>query len=182
MFRHFRAPARRRPRGQAIVEFTLVLPVLLLLLLAIGDFARVFATALTVEAAVREGADYGSFETSNWIDTGTPPTNAAKTMDEIQHRVCEASSTLPDYESTSPTNETCTNPAVAIELIKPSGPTQDCSVTPLPAGQQPCMVHVRGTYTFHLFLPGVTVGNFSFPTTLPITREAYFVVNDFLTP
>jgi hypothetical protein len=36
-------------RGQALVEFSLVLPILLLLLLTVGDFGRLFAATITID-------------------------------------------------------------------------------------------------------------------------------------
>ena len=39
------------PRGQSLVEFALVLPMLLVLLLGIADFGRVFQAGITTEAA-----------------------------------------------------------------------------------------------------------------------------------
>lgn len=49
---------RRKPRarGQALVEFALVLPVLLLLMLALFDFGRAIYAFNTVSNAAREGA------------------------------------------------------------------------------------------------------------------------------
>lgn len=46
----------RRSRGQALVELALIVPVILLLLVAAGDLARVFAAQMTVESAARAGA------------------------------------------------------------------------------------------------------------------------------
>lgn len=46
-------------RGQAILEFALVVPVVLLLLFGIIEYGRVFSAQLTVNAAAREGARYG---------------------------------------------------------------------------------------------------------------------------
>lgn len=43
-------------RGQSIVEFALVLPVLILILCGIMEFGRVFNESLVVTAAAREGA------------------------------------------------------------------------------------------------------------------------------
>jgi Flp pilus assembly protein TadG len=43
-------------RGQALVEIALVLPVLLLVLAAAGDLARVFGTRVAIESAARAGA------------------------------------------------------------------------------------------------------------------------------
>ena len=43
-------------RGQSLVEFALVVPVLLLLLFGIIDFGRVFHASLTIDHAGREAA------------------------------------------------------------------------------------------------------------------------------
>ena len=51
---------RRRPRGQALVEFALVVPVLMLILLITVDFGRLFFTYIQINNAAREGAAYGS--------------------------------------------------------------------------------------------------------------------------
>jgi TadE-like protein len=48
--------------GQALVEFTLVLPILLVLLLVVGDFARLFATGIAVESAARDAAEVAAQE------------------------------------------------------------------------------------------------------------------------
>lgn len=57
--------AGRRQAGQALVEFALVLPVLLLILMAIFDFGRLFYSALAVRHAAREGARYGIVHASD---------------------------------------------------------------------------------------------------------------------
>jgi Flp pilus assembly protein TadG len=49
-----------RSRGQAVVEFALVLPVFLLLLLIAVDFGRLFFTYIQVNNAAREGAHYAA--------------------------------------------------------------------------------------------------------------------------
>lgn len=46
----------RREEGQAMVEMALVLPILLLLLLGIVEFGRVFNAFITVNHVSREGA------------------------------------------------------------------------------------------------------------------------------
>ena len=45
-------------QGQGLVEFALVLPLLLLILFGVLDLGRIFATAITVTNAAREGARY----------------------------------------------------------------------------------------------------------------------------
>ncbi len=49
-----------RRRGQAMVEFALVLPVLLLLLLTVLEFGFAFSHHITMEYATREGARMGA--------------------------------------------------------------------------------------------------------------------------
>ncbi|MFB0918663.1 MAG: pilus assembly protein [Clostridiaceae bacterium] len=46
----------KREEGQSLVEFALVLPILLLLIVAIVDFGWVFMAKITVNNAAREGA------------------------------------------------------------------------------------------------------------------------------
>jgi Flp pilus assembly protein TadG len=45
-------------RGQSLVEFALLAPILLLLILGAMDFARMFSTKVTLTNAAREGANY----------------------------------------------------------------------------------------------------------------------------
>lgn len=51
-----------RSRGQSLVEFTLLAPLLLALLLGIADFGRVFAAGIVVEAAARNAAEIAASE------------------------------------------------------------------------------------------------------------------------
>jgi Flp pilus assembly protein TadG len=48
----------RRQRGIAVVEFTILLPVMLLLLMAIGELGRAFMQYNTLTRAVRDSARY----------------------------------------------------------------------------------------------------------------------------
>jgi hypothetical protein len=45
-----------------MVEFALVLPMLLILLLGIADFGRLFSAGITIEAAARNAAEVGAME------------------------------------------------------------------------------------------------------------------------
>jgi Flp pilus assembly protein TadG len=51
---------RESDTGQALVEFTLILPVMLILLFALVDFGRGFYTWLLITNAAREGARAGA--------------------------------------------------------------------------------------------------------------------------
>jgi len=55
-----RLARRKRRRGQALVEFALVLPVFLLLLLIAVDFGRLFFSYIEINNAAREGASYAA--------------------------------------------------------------------------------------------------------------------------
>jgi len=172
---------RHRPCGQSVVEFALVVPLLLLVLIAIADFGRFYTSAVAVESAAREAADFGAFDASNW----TPP-NAATTTDLMQQRACvsAAGSHLEGYASIDPANNTCTNPTFTCTLeagaqsadCATSGGlvgTSDCSQ---PATDPPCTVHVTLTYQFRtlLALPPM-------PTSVQVVRNSRFWVSN-LTP
>jgi hypothetical protein len=49
--------ASRRRTGQSLAEFALVTPVLLMLVVIVADFGRVFAASLSIEAAARNAAE-----------------------------------------------------------------------------------------------------------------------------
>ena len=79
-------PARRRPRsrGQAVVEFALILPVFLLMTLGVVDVARVFTSYISLTNGVSSAALYAA-QGSNFLSwcavggavpcpTGTPAT------------------------------------------------------------------------------------------------------------
>ena len=50
----------KREKGQSMVELAILLPILLIILLGIIDFGRVFFAYVTITNAAREGARYGS--------------------------------------------------------------------------------------------------------------------------
>lgn len=55
---------QRKIRGQSIVEAALILPMLILLLLGIVEFARLFNYKLTLNYAVNEGAKAAAYKSS----------------------------------------------------------------------------------------------------------------------
>ena len=72
MFRMPRLHRRQRSRGQGIVEFALILPVLILMLLITLDFGRLFMSYITLTNTTRVAANYGSVNPGMF--TGTPNT------------------------------------------------------------------------------------------------------------
>jgi hypothetical protein len=59
-FRRRLAGKRRTLRGQSLVEFALVAPILLLIFAGAADFGRAFYAYVAIENAAKEGALYGS--------------------------------------------------------------------------------------------------------------------------
>jgi Flp pilus assembly protein TadG len=51
---------RRASRGQSLVEFALLTPVLVMILALAADFGRAFTAYIAISSAAREGASYGS--------------------------------------------------------------------------------------------------------------------------
>jgi hypothetical protein len=180
-----RVPRRsaRGDLGQSIVEFALVLPIMVLVLLATVDFARVYTTMMSVESAAREAADYGTTLGAGKWQPGAPMDG---TVAEMQRRACVAASDLPDYADTDsdPTNG-CTNPSFAYCLTAtvggtcgPVDPTAGCEV---PTRAQPCTVTVTLTHEFRLIAPlniQVGGGEFGFPSSITLVRDSTFAMTD----
>jgi len=164
------------------VEFALVAPLLLFMVIAIADFGRLYTSAVAIEAAAREAADYGAFMRNQWA-----PVNVDVTIAEMERRSCVAAagSHLQDYVSTDPDNDTCTNPTFACSLEHGGSSTPctgsggmvggfDCSAQILdPAVDNPCTVHVRLDYDFHTIL-----GIPPLPTSIAIGRDSRFRISD----
>jgi len=171
------ARRRRRAAGQAVIEFALLLPVLLLIAVAIGDFGRVFVSAVAVEGGVRAAADYGAFEKSNWcvIDPGTSlctSVNVAGTEAEMQRRACTAVKALPDYVGAAD-GSTCSNPAFSYVLENAPNAAPYASGCDLSTPGCVKVVHVTLAYDFHAAL------NFPpLPTQVHIVRESWFPISE----
>lgn len=78
--------AWRSERGAAAVEFALVVPVLLLLLLGIIEFSRAYNTQISLTHAARETArhmaihDNGTASATTWTAASTAGRDAAPTL------------------------------------------------------------------------------------------------------
>jgi PKD repeat protein len=87
-----------RPRGQSLVEFALVLPVLLLIMLTAIDFGRVFLGWVNLQQMTRIAANYAAEHASAW---GTPG-DAAKQATYQQRILNDAEAINCDLPGTIP--------------------------------------------------------------------------------
>jgi hypothetical protein len=105
-----RGRRRERTRGQSLVEFALVLPIMLILLAAAIDLGRLFYAYVAVENAAKEGAFYGS-RNPLCDDSGNP--NCANPNNVVWHVQNEATNIGSQFS----TNVSCWTPAGA--LVQP---------------------------------------------------------------
>jgi hypothetical protein len=188
-------PAAAAARGQSVVEFALLAPIMVFLLFAIFDLARVYTAMASVESAAREAADYATSAQGAiaWSDA-----NIDATVAEMKRRACVAASDLPDFEWSDAdsdgvvdTGEECSNPGFAACVRQTSGtacndvatldttdPGYTCHDT---SRNPPCRVTVTMSHVFHLFVPfqldffGVQLG---LPVTLSFERDSTFAMTD----
>jgi hypothetical protein len=146
-------------RGQALVEFALILPIFLLIILAVADLGRVYTTIIADEAGTREAADYGAFRWWYWQDPNVDNTEA-----EMVRRACTPMVGLPDYVGASD-GSSCTNPEVSIAMEGGGPCTPPLTSNPNPS----CIIHVHTKYTFHLVLRFPPL-----PDTVTIERDSLY--------
>jgi hypothetical protein len=107
----FEVRRARTERGQSFVEFALVLPMLLVLLLGIADFGRVFSAGITVEALSRNAAEATAQEYLQWRRAagGSEPAAAYYTLAlaKASAVACSEAKTLPNFVGTA---STCSMP------------------------------------------------------------------------
>jgi len=138
-----RAPSPgAHPKGQALVEFALVLPILALLLLAIIQFSFIFAAQIGVTNAVREAARIAAVTTPT-----TTNSQATTTALNIYTRL------------TDTTNGLLKRNVFAFDgaNIVTSGAvdTQVCyrEAFDVPSGEYTVFVKVEGGYRHQIFIP-----------------------------
>ncbi len=107
MPRRMRSP---KERGQALLEFVLVAPVMLGLLGASVDLARVFQAWITLESSTRDAAEYAA----------TTAPDAATAQTSARRIVCTETQYLTGFQSGG-TVATCVNPAVDVPSWSLSG-------------------------------------------------------------
>lgn len=142
-FVHARSGRRRARSAQALVEFALLLPLMLLILLGVVDFGRCFYFWTSIANAAREGARYGSTHP-------TYVTNACKTdPNNVKYRVKQEAGTTMVINDAD----------IAVYWVDATtGATTDATnCNPLPGDrrvyQNPNAIRVDVTYNFRAFTP-----------------------------
>ena len=102
---------RRAPRGQALAEFALILPILLGLVGGAIDFARAFEGSMILQTATRNAAEAAAFDTA--------VTNPAQATARARAVVCAETQRLPGFQPGAGGDvATCTNPSVTSTWVR----------------------------------------------------------------
>jgi hypothetical protein len=120
---------RKPGRGQALTEFALVLPIMLLLLLGIADFGRLFAAGIVVRAASRDGAEAAA---QLYVQLDRTTTMSATDIYAAVRAKAEAvgcGETQGLWGATVDGSGTCTSPAIAV-CVHDAGVTVDGTIMP----------------------------------------------------
>ena len=150
-----RAAARRKGRGQSLVEFALVIPIFLLMLFGLIDVGRLVYLNSTLSQAAREGARLGSVEAS-WLGGTDPACGAAGGP------VCPANVAVLRTHVTEAANRMIT-PFGAVENVytrcdaaTATPPTGEWTTTTCSDRAPGDRVSVRVTYTFTAITPVIS--------------------------
>ena len=197
-------PNNASHRGQSLVEFALLLPLLLVIVLGVVDFGRVFQTGIVMESASRAGAEAAALEYLREI-AGKDP-DYIPDYDRIRNVAAEVScreaSRLPNADTT------CTQwPVIRVCVHDAAGGDPDCggdglvgtaaiplaqcpttddfsavvtalTVNPTPANPDPrgAYIEVRTCYRFTTLLP---INDFLPIGEVFLQKESMFTVADY---
>ena len=89
-----------RSRGQALAEFALVLPVMMLVLLIVVDFGRLYQSWIQLNNAARVGANYAAMTAQTF--TGSDPTYQSLVRREMSGAGCQLPAVFPPAATFSP--------------------------------------------------------------------------------
>lgn len=175
---HRTAGRSNRRRGQSLVEFALIVPVLLLIVLGALDFGRLMQARITSESAMRAGASWGASNIGNAIQPLAPDygANACGTSYSptcnIEARACAEAAGLPGYNGGSVLTgggqykyQACSsgvatgvcqagpkqsNPFLSVTWLHADGSTfNPQNTTPQPGDS----IEVSGSFCFQTFFP-----------------------------
>lgn len=150
MWRQQQRGSRRRPRtrGQALVEFAIILPVFILVLSGILDFGFMLYSRMTVISAAREGARAGA--------TADPTT-----VDSVARGAV----------SNAATGLVAASITVTISCIDQAPPATCTWLGATPTGAAGDAVKVTVTYPYKSFFPLLFGSTFNLGSTVQMVHE-----------
>jgi Flp pilus assembly protein TadG len=113
--------------GQALIEFALILPLLLLLIFGVLEFGRAFQIKIVMENAAREGAHFFIYDKDDITDDSLYADYFSETQQAVITEAANSGVTITDAEITVE----CLDGGVAVvpPATCPSGSTVDVTVT-----------------------------------------------------
>jgi hypothetical protein len=132
----------RSARGQALVEFGLVLPLLMLILLGVADFGRIFQAGIAEEAAVRNAAEAAAEQYVQFLECGVAipypcgglpdPTQYDALHTEALEVACREAERMPGRMPTTwisvAVSGNCTMPITAVCIHDNSAGDSSCGI------------------------------------------------------
>ena len=191
------AARRRRGLGQSLAEFAILLPLLLILIVGIADFGRLFTAGIVMEAAARNAAEVAAHEYLNGPPgpLTAPPAPPPGYYDELHLKaarvVCAEARVLPNttYANGScaemplvlvcahdGADDACGSEPFAAVIPPECGSLSTPPVSEMPVGAEPSRhVEVRVCYRFSTLirLPFLTLGD------IWLERSRDFTVADY---
>lgn len=119
---------RTTRRGQSLVEFAMLLPIVLMMVGGTIDLARVFQASITLESAVRNAAEYVA-------------TSKTDVRSEGKRIVCNETQSLAGFQGSS---SNCTHPSVTVTWN--SDPSRPGATDEYPIGTS----QVTAIFDFHM--------------------------------
>lgn len=155
--------ARRRLRGQALVEFAIALPVLMFLAAGTLEMGRGYSFAIATSDAARDGARFLAGKTAA---TNGPGTAAMCSLETADLAAVTSNVSCPTIVTTKPAPGAYTpTPGQAIVVVWCGNPT-DCTGTATVLAQKEVDVYVYyGFSDLNLLGGGITISGSSRATT-----------------
>lgn len=140
-----RQGATSRKRGQSLVEFAIILPILLTMVGAAIDIARLYQGWITLEGAARDAAEYAA----TFDSTSTAATSDAKRI------ICTQTAALPGFAAPSGNPTACTSPAITVTSFSVSTTATGASVAhPIATVTVSATLPFRTFFGYPLFTQG----------------------------
>jgi Flp pilus assembly protein TadG len=137
-------PPRSKRRGQSLVELALILPILLTMMGAAVDIARLYQGWITLESATRDAAEYAA-------TSSTLATVAADT----KRIVCTETAAVSGFAAPPGNPTACTSPAVSQTLALSTLPSDGASTKyPIGTATVTATLPFRTFFGYPLFTQG----------------------------